>query len=118
MRVERDRVGELEPAHLRSSPVAEDGEAAVGRVHVQPHAVSRADLGEPRQRVDGAGVRRARRLRRRRADAGLRRVGLDRGGQRLRDEAVIGVDRQHAHVFRPEPEHARARAGDRVRLFR
>jgi len=60
VRVERDRVRELEASNLLTSAVREDGEATVRAVHVQPDAVGATDLGQLGKGIDGACVRGAR----------------------------------------------------------
>ena len=118
VRIERDRVRKLEPAQGAARPLAENGEAAVGRVDVKPDAVLAADPGELGQRVDGAAVRGASVRRGEQREAPGAQVGLDRGGQRLRREPERRVARQHAHLLRPEPEHPGPAGDRRMRLVR
>ena len=54
VRVERDRVRKLDPG--QQGAICEGREAAVGPVHVQPHAALAAGLGKLGQRVDRARV--------------------------------------------------------------
>ena len=59
VRVERDRVGEREPAERVAAALGQHGEAAVGRVDVEPDAALAAERGELVERIDRAGARRA-----------------------------------------------------------
>ena len=59
VRVEGDRVALLDPAQERLAARGQPEEAAVGGVGVDPEAVLAGDRQDLRQRVDGAGVRRA-----------------------------------------------------------
>ena len=92
--------------------------AAVGAVHVQPHAARAAQVRQLVERVDGAGVGRA-------------RVGADderpQAGGRVRghgalqrvDAQVTGtVHRHHAHALGPEAERPRRSRHRRVALRR
>ena len=59
VRVERDRVRELDPGERLAAALGEAGERAVGAVDVQPHALLAADLRQLGERVHRAGSRRA-----------------------------------------------------------
>ena len=116
VRIERDRVGRLDPAQRRTSALGQRREAAVGGVDVQPHAVLAADLGELAQRIDRAGVGRARGDAREQRRAAGRDVGLDRARERRRRQPQVLPAGQDAQLVGPEAEQPR-RAGDRrVRL--
>ena len=57
VRVERDRVGQLDAAQRLAAALGDRREPAVGGVDVEPHAALAADGGQLGQRVDRAGVR-------------------------------------------------------------
>ena len=77
---------------------------------MQPQAVLAAELGELRERVDGAGARGAgvRDDAERPPSGGL--VRGDRPGERLGLQPEIGADGQHAQLIRPEAERPRGAA--------
>ena len=116
MRVERDRVGELDPAQRPAPALGQRREAAVGGVDVQPRAVPRqisASSGsgsiapvlvEPALTDTNSG----------RAPRGG--VGGQRAGQQVGAHAVLLVDRQHLHLVGAEAERARRPRERRVRL--
>ena len=112
VRVERDRVGELDAPAARAAALGQRREAAVGPVDVQPDAVLAAELGEL-----GSGstapvfvAPAARRDEQRRRPA--RDVGLDRRGERAGREPERVVDRQHAHLAGRKPSTRAARASE------
>ena len=59
MRVERERVRPVQALEDRSSLVAQIEEGAIGAVHVMPEPFGGTQVGDGRQRIDRAGVRRA-----------------------------------------------------------
>ena len=59
MRIERHRVGAIQAGQHRLSLGGQRGEAAVGRVDVQPQPFGGADIGELGEGIDGAGVGRS-----------------------------------------------------------
>ena len=59
MRIERHRIGALDAGEDLAAARGKHEEAAVGAVDVEPQALARGEVGERRQRVDGAGVHRA-----------------------------------------------------------
>ena len=118
VRVERHRVGTLE-AGQRCFPLGgQRGEAAVGRVDVQPQPFGRADVGQAGQRVDGAGVGRSGAGAQGEGDAARAAVGPDGRGHRVRRQAPPAVGRQHPHLLRPQSHRPRGPGQRRVGLVR
>ena len=116
VRVERDRVGELDPGERLAAALGQRREAPVGRVDVEPGAVLVGDRGEVLERVDRAGVRRAAARADEEGPPTLALVRAHRGRQRGRLEALVLADREHAHVVGAQAEHARRPRDRRVRL--
>ena len=56
MRVQRHRVGELDPGEQPLAAFGQRREPAVGRVNVQPRPSFLTDLGQLGERVHGAGI--------------------------------------------------------------
>src|SRR5260370_20342994 len=56
VRIERDRVGALQPRVPAREAGVECPEAAIGAVHVQPETFLPAEVGEVTERVNGAGL--------------------------------------------------------------
>ena len=117
VRIERDRVGLVDPRHRALAALRQDRECPVGTVDVEPDAALVAGLGELADRIDCPGVRRARV----RADEERQpirvEVGVDRRDDvaRAQPEGVIG--RQDAELVGPEPQVARRPGDGRVRLI-
>ena len=61
MRVQGDAVGTLGPAEPRTPALRQLEESAVGGVDVEPETLALRDVGDLGERIDRAGVRRARR---------------------------------------------------------
>jgi hypothetical protein len=104
VRVDRDRIGELEAAQDARPALREQHPAAVRRVDVDPHPLAVGDLAQAGQRVDGARVRRARD-----ADDAQRpdAVGLvlrDRGLERVEAHLEAVVRRQDPEVLAPDAD--------------
>ena len=79
VRIERDRVAPFDPRHRAFAALRQDRECPVGAVDVEPHAALVACVGEVADRIDGAGIRRA-------------RICADEERQPIRGE--VGVDRR------------------------
>ena len=95
VRVDRERVDAVETGEEVRARGRRGGGSAVGAVHVQPHAVRCADVGERVERVDGAGARGAGDADHRdRRDAGGN-VGLDRARELVGPDAegIVAADR-------------------------
>jgi hypothetical protein len=116
VRVEGDRVGELQTLERPAASFAETGERAVGTVDVEPEVVVAADLRQVAERVDGACRRRAgvRDDQQWQPPGGL--VGADSAEERLRAHPGAFVGRDDAHLVGPEPERPRGACQRRVRL--
>ena len=113
VRVDRDRVGALEPAEERRGAGRRGRGSAVRAVDVEPHAVLGADVGNRVEGIDGAGAGGA-------GDAhdGDRRdaggaIGLDRAGELVGAHAQGVVAADDAQRAAAEAEHV-AGAADRV----
>ena len=113
VRVDRDRVGELDASKERFGRRDAGSRQAVGTVDVQPDPPLPADVGERVDRVDGAGERRAGGGDDRHRHDARREVGVDRPCDRLGPKAAALVDREPANVVRPDPEQL-GRADDGV----
>ena len=118
VRIERHRVGALDPGQRRPPRGGECGEAPVGRVDVQPEPFGGTDVGQAGQRVDGAGVGRAGAGAQGERDAARVAVGPDGRGHRVRRQAPAVVGRQHPHLVRPQPHGAPPSAGGGARAVR
>ena len=113
MRIQRDRVREVEAGERAGAALRQRRKASVGGVDVQPHASFPADLGKLAQLVDGARVRApGARGDEERMPSGAQ-VRVDRGGDRLRSEAVLAARRQDAELVLAEAEHAPRHVGAR-----
>ena len=100
MRVERHRVGQLDPGNRRPASLAQRGEAAVGAIDVQPQPAFTADGRQLAEPIDRAGVGRARiGSHDQRLAAGFR-VGVDRANERVNAEPVGRVGWEDADLVR------------------
>jgi hypothetical protein len=83
VRVQGHRVGAVNAGQHRPSLRCESGEAAIGRIHVQPQTFPRADIGKVPEGIDGAGVGRPGAGTQRDRDTPGAAVGANSGGHRF-----------------------------------
>ena len=116
VRIDRDRVGELEAGHALRVARRQPRGAAVGGVHVEPQPSASRESRERRDVVDRAGVRRPGDGADRERRQPRRAVRRDRGGDRLgpQPEPVVGGD--HAQRVLREPEDVEPAPDREVRL--
>ncbi|XXZ22319.1 hypothetical protein WME92_01400 [Sorangium sp. So ce307] len=118
VRVQRHRVGALDPPHRRAPPLGEREEAAVRRVDVQPEALGLGEVGEGGQIVHGAGARRARRGDEQEGREAARPVARHRLRRRVGPHAEAPVHRDRAHGFRRKAGEERGLRHRVVRFLR
>ena len=112
VRIERDRVGQLDPRQGGATALGQNGETAVRGVDVEPHAALATQRRDLREGIHGAAARGTGRGGDEQGLATRARVGVHRRLERVDAQAVAIVNGKHAHLIRPEAEDAR-RARDR-----
>ena len=90
MRVERQRVRVLDSGERLPSALGEHGEAAVRGVDVEPDAALAAEGRQLRERIDRAGVRRAR------GEGEERRAGPARTSASIAAASVAGIEAERS----------------------
>ena len=98
MRVERERVRPVQALEGRSSLVAQIEEGAIGAVHVMPEPFDGTQVGDGRQRIDRAGVRRAGARHHRKRKQTRPAIGGNGLRQRRHRQAIALVARQRSHA--------------------
>ena len=109
MRVDDRGVGEVEAVVEVRHALVEDARQAVGAVDVEPDAELVRDLAQRADRVDRAGVRRARGGDDGHREHAVGEVALDRLAQPVgtHPPALVGLD--EPHVGPADPQHPGAR---------
>ena len=118
VRIERDRVGELDARESGAAALGDRGEPAIRAVDVEPRATLAADRGDLGQRIDGTGAGGSGGRGDEEWFAAGARVRVHRGAQCFGTKPVAIVDRQHAYLVRPESQDARGAREGRVCLVR
>jgi hypothetical protein len=106
VRVDHERVGELEPRQLSAAARRQRGRCTVRAIHVQPQALVIAEAPQRLQRVDCARARGAGRGDHACGEAPRRAVGRHGGGHLGSDQASVAVARQRTNVAAGHAGHA------------
>ena len=110
MRIDRDRIGALDPAEERTQRVRHRRDAAIRAVDVHPQSVLGADVGDLVERIDRAGRDRAGGRDHRERLVAVPHVALDRGAQRVGAHATVGRRTESMRTAsRPMPSMSAAR---------
>ena len=118
MGIQCHRVGAINAGQYRSSLGGESGEAAVGRIDMQPQPFGGAHIGQLSERIDGAGVGRPGTGAQGEGDTARAAVGPDGGGYRVRRKTPAIVSRQYPHLVRAQSHGPCGPSQGRVSLVR